>query len=88
MLRPGGVFVLRDHDVTTPQMDAFVSLAHSVFNAGLGVPWEANRAELRHFAPVAEWVKRLAAVGLHDSGKRLLQAHDPTDNVLMAFTKQ
>ena len=88
MLRPGGIFILRDHDVTTPQMHAFVSLAHAVFNAGLGVPWETNAKELRHFAPVAEWVRRLDKVGLRDSGKRLLQAHDPTDNVLMAFTKQ
>jgi SAM-dependent methyltransferase len=88
MLRPGGVFILRDHDVATPQMHAFVSLAHAVFNAGLGVPWETNARELRHFAPVAEWVKRLDRVGLRDTGKRLLQAHDPTDNVLMSFVKQ
>jgi SAM-dependent methyltransferase len=87
VLRPGGVFVLRDHDVTTPQMNTFVSLAHTVFNAGLGVPWETNRQELRYFAPVAEWKRRLEGVGLRDSGKRLLQAHDPSDNVLMSFTK-
>jgi len=88
VLRPGGVFVLRDHDVTTPEMDRFVSLAHTVFNAGLGVPWETNKKELRYFAPVAEWVKRLDRAGLRDNGKRMLQAHDPSDNVLMAFTKQ
>jgi FAD/FMN-containing dehydrogenase len=87
MLRPGGIFILRDHDVTTPQMNAFVSLAHAVFNAGLGVPWETNRDELRHFAPAAEWSRRLQAAGLRDTGKRLLQAHDPTDNMLMAFIK-
>ena len=88
VLRPGGVFILRDHDVTTPEMDRFVSLAHTVFNAGLGVPWETNKKELRHFAPVAEWVKRLERAGFRDSGKRMLQAHDPSDNVLMAFTRQ
>ena len=60
VLRPGGMLVLRDHDVTTPAMDAFVALAHTVFNAGLGVPWEVNRQERRHFAPLAEWVDRLA----------------------------
>jgi FAD/FMN-containing dehydrogenase/SAM-dependent methyltransferase len=85
ILRPGGIFVLRDHDVTSQEMDTFVSLAHTVFNAGLGVPWETNRKELRHFAPVAEWKRRLESAGLRDSGKRLLQAHDPSDNVLMAF---
>jgi len=73
--------------VTTPEMDHFVSLAHAVFNAGLGVSWEVNQQELRHFAPVAEWSRRLAAAGFHDTGKRLLQAHDPSDNVLMAYVK-
>jgi FAD/FMN-containing dehydrogenase len=87
MLRPGGIFILRDHDVTTPEMNAFVSLAHAVFNAGLGAPWEVNRRELRFFASVAEWSRRLEAAGFRDSGKRLLQAHDPTDNTLMAFVK-
>lgn len=87
MLRPGGVFILRDHDVTTPQMDKFVRLAHTVFNAGLGVRWEENRKELRHFTTVAEWSRRLEAAGFRDMGKRLTQAHDPTDNVLMGFLK-
>jgi hypothetical protein len=82
------LFILRDHDVTSPQMNALVSLAHAVFNAGLGVSWENNAKELRHFAPVDEWVKRLDKVGLRDTGKRLRQAHDPTDNVLMSFVKQ
>jgi SAM-dependent methyltransferase len=88
MLRPGGVLVLRDHDVTTPAMDAFVSLAHTVFNAGLGVPWETNKKELRHFASVAEWSRRLEAAGFRDRGQRLLQANDPSDNTLMAFEKR
>ena len=87
ILKPGGMFILRDHDVTTPEMDAFVSLAHTVFNAGLGAPWEVNQAELRHFVSVAEWTKRLQAVGLKDAGQRLAQAHDPSDNLLMAFVK-
>jgi FAD/FMN-containing dehydrogenase/SAM-dependent methyltransferase len=88
VLRPGGVLVLRDHDVTTPEMFAFVSLAHTVFNAGLGLPWEENARELRHFVSIEEWVRRLKRAGFADSGKRLLQAHDPSDNVLMAFVKE
>lgn len=86
-LRPGGIFVLRDHDVTSPEMFSFVSLAHTVFNAGLGAPWETNKQELRHFTSVAEWVARLESAGFRDSGMRVLQAHDPSENVLMAFTK-
>jgi FAD/FMN-containing dehydrogenase len=87
VLRPGGIFILRDHDVTTAEMATFVSLAHTVFNAGLGVPWEVNQQELRYFVSVEEWVRRLEAVGLEDSGRRLVQTHDPSDNVLMAFVK-
>lgn len=87
MLKPGGMFILRDHDVATPEMDTFVSLAHTVFNAGLGAPWEVNQAELRHFASIAEWTKRLQGVGLKDAGQRLAQAHDPSDNLLMGFVK-
>jgi hypothetical protein len=68
-------------------MDSFVALAHTVFNAGLGVPWEVNRQERRHFAPLAAWVERLHAAGFRDAGHRLLQAHDPSDNTLMAFVK-
>jgi FAD/FMN-containing dehydrogenase/SAM-dependent methyltransferase len=88
VLRPGGTLILRDHDVTTPEMFTFVSLAHSVFNAGLGIAWEENARELRHFASVREWVDRLHSAGFVDSGKRILQAHDPSDNVLMAFMRQ
>lgn len=87
VLRPGGLFIVRDHDVTTPQMFRFVSLAHTVFNAGLGDPWSANVEDKRYFRPVAEWVALLAEVGLQDTGARVLQANDPTLNTLMAFRK-
>jgi hypothetical protein len=68
-------------------MRLLVSLAHTVFNAGLGDSWETNLRELRHFTSVAEWVGRLHAVGLVDTGHRLRQANDPTDNTLLAFVK-
>lgn len=88
LLPPGGVFILRDHDVTSDAMNTFVSLAHTVFNAGLGVPWVTNQAELRFFRPVDDWIAYLARFGLRHTGARLLQAHDPSDNVLMAFRKE
>jgi SAM-dependent methyltransferase len=86
-LKPGGLFILRDHDVVSTEMNTFVSLIHTIFNAGLGVPWEANQAELRFFRPVAQWEERLQTHGLQTLGKRLLQSHDPSDNMLMAFVK-
>lgn len=88
VLRPGGTFILRDHDVTTPAMNTFVSLVHTVFNAGLNESWETNQRELRHFRPIAEWIAYLGERGLQDKGLRELQAHDPSDNVLLAFSKR
>ncbi len=87
VLKPGGLFILRDHDVNTPEMHRFVSLVHTVFNAGLNETWETNQRELRFFRPVAEWVAYLGERGLVDQGQRELQAHDPSDNVLLAFSK-
>ncbi|CAN5365665.1 hypothetical protein BH09PSE6_BH09PSE6_20590 [soil metagenome] len=88
VMRPGGVFLLRDHDVTSDAMRAMVALAHTVFNARLGETWETNHAELRHFAPIGHWVAALDAAGFDDLGHRVLQANDPTDNTLLAFQKR
>jgi SAM-dependent methyltransferase len=87
-LRPGGVFVLRDHDVRNEDMFRFVGLIHTIFNAGTGASWEQNRDELRYFVSIEEWVRRLRAVGLVDQGARLLQPNDPSDNVLMSFVRE
>ncbi|RFP15912.1 MULTISPECIES: FAD-binding protein [unclassified Duganella] len=87
VLRPGGYFIVRDHDVKDDAMNAFVSLAHTVFNAGLGETWHTNAAELRYFASVEEWIQRIEDVGLVHTGERLLQSGDPSDNVLMTFRK-
>lgn len=87
VLRPGGWFIVRDHDVRDAAMDAFVSLAHCVFNAGLGESWATNQAELRHFATVDAWIARIEAAGFRHSGERLVQDGDPSDNVLLAFER-
>ena len=87
LLRPGGYFVLRDHDAGTDAMRTFCSLVHTVFNAGLGVPWEEDRKELRLFEGVDFWTDALMENGFDDKGKRLLQANDPSLNTLMCFQK-
>jgi SAM-dependent methyltransferase len=88
VLKPGGIFILRDHDVDSEDMFRFVGLIHTIFNAGTGASWEQNRDELRYFVSIEEWVKRLRAFGLVDQRARLLQAHDPSNNVLMAFVRE
>lgn len=87
VLRPGGQFVLRDHDAGTDDMRRFVSLVHTVFNAGLGVPWAQDRRELRLFEGIDFWVEAVTSAGFADSGRRLLQAHDPSLNTLLCFTR-
>lgn len=85
--RPGGYFIVRDHDVMTDDMDAFVSLAHTVFNAGLGESWETNQKELRHFASIDDWISRIEAAGFRHTGPKLRQEGDPSDNLLLAFVR-
>ncbi len=88
VLRPGGVFIVREHDVRSEDLRALVSLAHTVFNAGLAETWETNTAELRFFEPVATWIQRLDEAGFDDSAHRVLQDNDPTDNTLLCFVRR
>ncbi len=87
ILRPGGKFILRDHDVPDEAMNRFVSLVHTVFNLGTDEPWAVNAAERRYFNSLDHWSGALTRAGFSDDGKRLLQANDPSANTLMAFTR-
>jgi len=87
ILRRGGLFIMRDHNVETPEMATFVSLVHTVFNLGLGIPWETDAAEYKSFKSISEWSKIISAYGFRDSGKRILQDKDPSDNTLISFEK-
>jgi len=87
VLRPDGFFVLRDHDAGTEDARTFCSLVHTVFNAGLGVPWEIDRQELRLFEGFEFWADQIVRGGFADTGKRLLQDHDPSLNTLTCFVK-
>jgi SAM-dependent methyltransferase len=87
ILRKGGLFVMRDHDVKTPEMATFVSLVHTVFNLGLNVSWETDKSEFKSFKSIEEWSKIVSGYGFKDSGQRILQDRDPSDNTLVAFTK-
>lgn len=86
-LRPGGVFVLRDHDVDSVDQDTIVALAHDVFNAGLDVPWEENEQELRHFKSADEIEQYVSSRGFRRFGERVAQPGDPTKNLLFAFER-
>jgi len=87
VLAPKGRLVVRDHDVADGEMEAMVALAHDVFNAGVGLPWEENHAQIRHFRSVEALTKYLATRGFTRSGGERLQAGDPTKNTLLMFVK-
>ncbi len=88
VLRPGGSFILRDHDAGTDSMRVFCSLVHTVFNAGIDVSWEENTKEIRLFEAVEFWSAEICSRGFRDTGERVLQDHDPSLNTLMHFIKQ
>ncbi|HZY78182.1 MAG TPA: methyltransferase domain-containing protein [Cyclobacteriaceae bacterium] len=87
VLRKGGMFIMRDHDVKTPEMSTFVSVVHTVFNLGLNVTWETDKSEYKSFKPIDEWSRIVSAYGFKDAGARILQDNDPSDNTLVLFTK-
>jgi SAM-dependent methyltransferase len=87
ILRSGGSFIIRDHNVKTPEMATFVSLVHTVFNVGLNETWEFEAKDFKNFKPADEWAAIIEKGGFKDAGKRILQDKDPSDNTLMVFTK-
>jgi SAM-dependent methyltransferase len=86
-LRPGGRFILRDHDVDRPSRWSLVALAHDVYNAGLLISWEETHKQVRLFRSLRDWTDYLNARGFKRSEKAIAQAHDPTKNLLVEFTK-
>lgn len=88
ILRKGGKFIIRDHDMKTPEMATFVTLVHTVFNLGLKVSWEIDRQDFISLKSIEEWSQLFSQYGFKDDGVRLLQEKDPSENTLVLFTKQ
>lgn len=86
VLRPGGVLIIRDHDVHNEKMRRMVALAHDVFNMGTQETWEYNERELRNFYSLAYFDTMMKSAGFKPEGRRLLQDGDPTLNTLMKYT--
>ena len=89
IMRPGGIFILRDHDTTNSNLMAITHAAHTVFNALMTqetVKTEQN--EYRNFQPLDYWINLLEKHGFITSHERILQKGDPTRNTLIKFIKQ
>ncbi|CAK9063882.1 unnamed protein product [Durusdinium trenchii] len=86
VLRPGGLFIVREHDAS-PELMPMLDLAHSVFNAVMGVTDKEEERELRAFRSISEWREILKSAGLEDSMLFEMEPYDPTVDEMMCFYK-
>lgn len=87
-LKPGGVVLLRDHNVRNASLHAIASVVHSFVNAANGVKWEVEKREVREFHSAKHWTEVMRAHNLKRvSNKNLILEDDPTKNGMMAFVK-
>jgi SAM-dependent methyltransferase len=86
ILRPGGVFLFREHDAV-PSLIPMLDIAHSVFNVVTGVSFEDEKAEIRAFRPVEEWREIVRNAGFVDMMLYGIQDTDPTEDFMLCFTK-
>jgi SAM-dependent methyltransferase len=99
MLKVGGVFVFREHDLHLDQLHPtstiesykapieMLDAAHSVFNAITGVPPQNEMSEIRAFRPLGEWREMLSKVGFIDTMLFGFEDGDSTMDVMMCFHK-
>ncbi len=90
VLRPGGSFLLVDHNVTDAKTHDMATMAHSVYNAVMGVSLEEEMNELRHFKPLQAWQDLLAKHGFEVKmeSEPLMRDGDPTVNSMIRFVKK
>lgn len=88
ILRPGGTFILMDHDAHTIELQNLVNVVHSIFNAATGVEPETNNQEIRNFHSLKYWINLLQSHGLiHYAYIPLIRNGDSTINSLIRFDK-
>jgi len=89
ILRPGGIFIYRDHDVQNAVVMDQVHTAHSIFNAvTLNLPLNDEQAEQRDlFMPIDKWESIIESHGFKHQGERKLQAGDSTMNTSAKYIK-
>lgn len=88
ILRPGGTLILMDHDASTKELQNFVDVVHSIFNAATGVEQEINHQEIRNFHSLQYWIDCLQSHGMiHYMHDPLIRKGDSTLNSLVRFNK-
>jgi FAD/FMN-containing dehydrogenase/SAM-dependent methyltransferase len=88
ILRPGGIFILMDHDAHSIELKNLVHVVHSIFNAATGVEPEMNDHEIRNFQSLKHWIDLLQSHGMiHYQHAPLVRDGDSTLNSLIRFDK-
>ena len=88
VLRPGGCLILMDHDAQSTKMQSFLSLIHSIFNAGTLASVAEEKSEYRNFQPLTHWIDLLEKNGLvWDGQKPSIRKGDPSLNSLIILKK-
>lgn len=87
ILKPGGSFILRDHDADTDEMFELVDVVHSIFNAATDEPWDVEKAEVRNFHGLSYWQSLLERNGFRLVSDGKVREGDPTANTLLRFEK-
>jgi SAM-dependent methyltransferase len=75
MLRPGGSFVLREHDVRTVEEQQFADMAHVMFDVGTGIPFDTDTVERRFFLSLETWTRIMESHGF-------VRTNDPPQTVV------
>ena len=89
ILKPGGIFILRDHDAKDDEVKSIVQAAHTIFNlVTMELDLEGEVKEFRNFQPLSHWIKLLTMNGFKEATcDKLYQTGDPTLNAMVKFIK-
>ena len=88
ILRPGGTFILMDHNAYSVELQNLVHVVHSIFNAATGVEPETNKQEIRDFHSLEYWINLLQSHGMvYYVHHPLIRKGDSTLNSLIRFDK-
>lgn len=89
VLKPGGSFIIREHDVVDKESEDMVKFAHIIYNCGTGITWKDNKKEMKNtkWTNVASLVKEMEDLGFTFYDKSFSQHKDPSNNKLLRFIK-
>ncbi len=89
VLRPGGKFLLREHNACTAALISLAYAAHSIYNALIPQETlEAERSEMRNFHALIYWKQLLEKHGFEIAPEEYLQEGDSTFNTFIRCTKK